>query len=94
MSLSLRSTLLVSALAVSACLPFGIGDAKAQAQAGKDSIHASARQAAQAWRQSHEHAILDELIAFTSLPNTADQPDGLRRNAKFLVEAMRRAPPS
>ena len=90
MSLSLRYTLFLSALAVSACLPFGIGDTKAQAQAGNDSIHASARQAAQTWRQAHEHAILDELIAFTSLPNTADRPDGLRRNAEFLVEAMRR----
>ena len=41
-------------------------------------------QAARRWRQQHERQIVDELVAFTALPNiTGDQPN-LLRNAEYV----------
>ena len=38
--------------------------------------------AARQWREAHERAILGELASFLSIPNLADDPASLRRNAE------------
>ena len=40
-----------------------------------------AAQAARAWRETHERAILGEFLALLALPNVASDTEGIRRNA-------------
>lgn len=40
-----------------------------------------AAQAARAWRQQHERAIVDEFVALLSIPNIARDRDNIQRNA-------------
>lgn len=44
--------------------------------------------AARRWRQQHERAIVDELIAFAALPNVTGERQNLARNADFLVAML------
>lgn len=47
-------------------------------------------QAARRWRQQHERAIVDELVALAALPNIAGDQDNLRRNAEFISGMLER----
>jgi len=44
-----------------------------------------AAQAARRWRQQHERQIVDELIAFTALPNVTGDRQNLLRNVEYLA---------
>jgi acetylornithine deacetylase/succinyl-diaminopimelate desuccinylase-like protein len=46
--------------------------------------------AARQWRQQHEHAIVDEFVAFLKIPNLSTDTDGIHRNADALVEMLER----
>src|SRR5207248_813650 len=46
-----------------------------------------AAQAARAWRQAHENAVLSEFMTFLALPNLARDNQGIRKNAA-AVSAM------
>ena len=65
-------------------LLFGLLPAVLQAQSDP------AVQAARQWRQQHERAIVDEFIAFLSIPNVAADRDNIRRNATALTAMMSR----
>ena len=41
----------------------------------------AAAQAARAWRETHERAVLGEFLSLLALPNLARDSDGIRRNA-------------
>ena len=41
------------------------------------------------WRQQHEHAIVDEYVAFLKIPNLSRDTENIRRNADALVEMMK-----
>ena len=47
-----------------------------------------ASQSARQWRQQHEHAIVDEYVAFLKIPNLSKDTENIRRNANALVEMM------
>jgi hypothetical protein len=49
-----------------------------------------ASQAARRWRQQHEHAIVDEYVAFLKIPNLSKDTDNIRRNADSLVAMLSR----
>jgi len=49
-----------------------------------------ASQAARLWRQQHEHAIVDEYVAFLKIPNLSTDTGNIRRNADALVEMLKR----
>jgi hypothetical protein len=51
----------------------------AGAQTGAQSNPAA--QAARAWRETHERAILGEFMGLLALPNVASDTEGIRRNA-------------
>jgi len=53
----------------------GLAGAQASAQSNP------AAQAARAWRETHERAILGEFLALLALPNVASDTEGIRRNA-------------
>src|SRR5262245_60133899 len=42
------------------------------------------------YRQAHEHEILREFTDFLAIPNLASDGAGIRKNAAFLVEMMKR----
>src|SRR5215831_10765712 len=48
----------------------------------------AAAMAARQWRETHEHAILVELASYLSIPNLADHPENLRRNADAAVAML------
>jgi acetylornithine deacetylase/succinyl-diaminopimelate desuccinylase-like protein len=48
-----------------------------------------ASQAARQWRQQHEHAIVDQYLAFLRIPNLSKDAENIRRNADALVGMMR-----
>ena len=48
----------------------------------------AAAMAARQWRETHERAILVELASFLSIPNLADDPENLRRNADAAVAML------
>ena len=50
----------------------------------------AARQAARAYRDDHEAAILREFTALLSLPNVASDRPNIRRNADLLMAMLRR----
>jgi acetylornithine deacetylase/succinyl-diaminopimelate desuccinylase-like protein len=50
----------------------------------------AARQAARAWREGHEAAILREFSALLAIPNVASDSVNIRRNAALLMEMLRR----
>jgi acetylornithine deacetylase/succinyl-diaminopimelate desuccinylase-like protein len=58
---------------IAVCLAFAPSIAAQQSPAAR---------AARQWRETHERAILGELASFLSLPNLADDPGSLRRNAE------------
>jgi acetylornithine deacetylase/succinyl-diaminopimelate desuccinylase-like protein len=47
-----------------------------------------AAQAARAWRQQHERAIVDEFIALLSIPNIASDRENTQRNATAIAAMM------
>jgi acetylornithine deacetylase/succinyl-diaminopimelate desuccinylase-like protein len=47
-----------------------------------------ASQAARQWRQQHEHAIVDEYVAFLKIPNLSKDSANIQRNADALVDMM------
>jgi acetylornithine deacetylase/succinyl-diaminopimelate desuccinylase-like protein len=47
-----------------------------------------AAQAARAWRQQHERAIVDEFIALLSIPNIASDRGNIQRNATAIAAMM------
>ena len=47
-----------------------------------------AAQAARQWRQKHERAILEELVALLAIPNVSSDRDNLGRNAAFIAQMM------
>jgi acetylornithine deacetylase/succinyl-diaminopimelate desuccinylase-like protein len=49
-----------------------------------------AAQAARAWRQQHERAILDEFTALLSIPNIASDRPNIRRNADAIVAMLKK----
>jgi acetylornithine deacetylase/succinyl-diaminopimelate desuccinylase-like protein len=49
-----------------------------------------AARAARQWRQQHERAIVDELIAFLTIPNVARDRDNIQRNADLIAKMMER----
>ncbi len=57
-------------------------------------LSADARQAAEAaqrWREAREAALIRRYAEFLSIPNTAADSAGLRRNAAFIAEMFREA---
>lgn len=62
----------------------------ASAVAHADMTHDRAVSAARDWRAAHEHAIVSEFVALTSIPNVSADKPNIRRNAEFLVEMMRK----
>lgn len=46
--------------------------------------------AARQWRESHERAILDELVELLRLPNSPQDPASLRRNAEAVARMLER----
>ena len=46
--------------------------------------------AAREWREAHERSILDEFFELLRIPNTADDPENLRRNAEAIAELFTR----
>ncbi len=48
------------------------------------------REAVGAWRQSHEHAIVAELVELLAIPNLARDSANIRRNARYLVTMLER----
>ncbi|MGA8109263.1 MAG: hypothetical protein WB974_07495, partial [Acidobacteriaceae bacterium] len=59
----------------------------AAAAAGQtDSSRAAA--AAQAWTGAHRAELVEQFSQFLSIPNVAADPDGLRRNAAFLIQQL------
>jgi acetylornithine deacetylase/succinyl-diaminopimelate desuccinylase-like protein len=57
------------------------GLAAAQTGAQRGAPNNPAAQAARAWRETHERAILGEFLALLALPNLARDTEGIRRNA-------------
>jgi acetylornithine deacetylase/succinyl-diaminopimelate desuccinylase-like protein len=47
-----------------------------------------ASQAARAWRQQHERAILDEFVGLLSIPNVSRDAPNIRRNADAIVALL------
>jgi acetylornithine deacetylase/succinyl-diaminopimelate desuccinylase-like protein len=47
-----------------------------------------ASQAARAWRQAHDHAILQEFVELLSLPNVAADRDNIRKNAHIIQHML------
>src|SRR5262249_51160671 len=47
-----------------------------------------AAQAARTWRQAHERAIVDELVALLSLPNITRDTADVRKNADLILKMM------
>jgi acetylornithine deacetylase/succinyl-diaminopimelate desuccinylase-like protein len=47
-----------------------------------------ASQAARAWRQQHERAIVDEFVALLSIPNIASDRENIQRNATAIAAMM------
>ncbi|HMN10135.1 MAG TPA: M20/M25/M40 family metallo-hydrolase [Gemmatimonadaceae bacterium] len=77
--------LLLAAMATLAALAALAPPAAAQELDGR-----AARQAARAFREANEAAILREYTALLSLPNVASDSVNIRRNAAALVEMLRR----
>jgi len=48
----------------------------------------NAATAARHWRETHERAIIDEFIAFLSIPNIAGDRDNIQRNAEFIARML------
>jgi acetylornithine deacetylase/succinyl-diaminopimelate desuccinylase-like protein len=48
----------------------------------------SPAEAARAWTQQHRTDLVDQFSRFLSIPNVAADPDGLQRNASFLIEQL------
>ena len=46
--------------------------------------------AARAWRQQHERAIVDELVALLGIPNIARDRQNIERNAAAIRQMMER----
>ncbi len=44
--------------------------------------------AARHWRETHERAIIDEFIAFLSIPNIATDRDNIQHNAEFIARML------
>ncbi len=58
---------------------------------GQDAAHDAARDAAKAahsWRETHEREILSSFVEFLSIPNVANDPANLRRNAEYLRKSF------
>lgn len=49
-----------------------------------------AAQVARQWRQQHERAIMDEFVAFLSIPNVTQDRENVQRNAEFIAKMMER----
>jgi acetylornithine deacetylase/succinyl-diaminopimelate desuccinylase-like protein len=47
-----------------------------------------AAQAARAWRQAHEHAIVSEFFDLLAIPNLASDAPNIRRNADAIVKIL------
>jgi hypothetical protein len=47
-------------------------------------------QAARRWRQQHERAIVDELVALAALPNITGQQESLLRNVEFIRAMLKK----
>src|SRR5271167_3497805 len=45
-------------------------------------------QAARAWRQAHEHAIVSEFLDLLAIPNLASDAPNARRNADAIVKLL------
>jgi acetylornithine deacetylase/succinyl-diaminopimelate desuccinylase-like protein len=50
---------------------------------------ATLRAKVRAWREAHEAAILREFVALLALPNVADDPSHIRRNAEHILGLLR-----
>jgi acetylornithine deacetylase/succinyl-diaminopimelate desuccinylase-like protein len=50
--------------------------------------HAQPPQAARAWRQAHERAILDEFFGLLAIPNLASDAPNIRRNAESIAKLL------
>ena len=50
-----------------------------------------ASQAAQTWRQQHEHAIMDDFVALLAIPNIARDRENIQRNADLILAMMRKS---
>ena len=48
-------------------------------------------EAARAWRETHAHRIVGELVEFLSMPNVATNPADIQRNAEWLKARMERS---
>jgi acetylornithine deacetylase/succinyl-diaminopimelate desuccinylase-like protein len=53
-----------------------------------DAQTSAAAQAARAWRQQHERAIVDEFVTLLSIPNIASDRPNIQRNAAAIVAMM------
>lgn len=80
-----RTVALAMALVMTLAMALVAAPAAAQERAG-----GSARQAARAYREAHEAAILREYTELLSLPNVASDSINIRRNAAVLMEMLRR----
>ena len=49
-----------------------------------------AAKAARSWREAHEREILSSFVEFLSIPNVADDPANIRRNAEYLRSSLER----
>ncbi|MEO5739258.1 MAG: peptidase M20, partial [Vicinamibacterales bacterium] len=47
-----------------------------------------AAQAARQWRQQHERAIIEELVALLAIPNVSSDRQNIQRNAERIVRMM------
>ncbi len=47
-----------------------------------------AAKAARQWRQQHERAIMDEFVAFLSIPNITQDRGNIQHNAEFIAAMM------
>lgn len=80
-----------STTVVAGCLVVGLGLAgtfriwgEGPPAPGPDQV----RQAVRAYWQAHQGPILQEFLQFLSLPNLASDEEGIRRNARFLLERL------
>src|SRR3954471_25025172 len=48
-----------------------------------------ASQAARAWRQQHERAIVDEFVSLLAIPNVSRDRANIERNAEAIARMMR-----
>ena len=72
---------------VMAAYPLGMSLSNSASQTAANDAAKTAAQT-RAWRQTHEAAVMDELVALLAIPNVASDTPNIQRNAEKLTAML------